>query len=213
MRSIMQNVMKRPLWQFLLVVALGAIAAVFLIPPEQTLGSAIRLIYFHAAWIWTAILLCVLAALVGLTAVITRKSAAHRISAALGRAGLIFLVSYLPMALLVMKVVWNGLFFTEPRWSVPFSLTLTFLLAQIGVLFINQPVVTSLANLSFGVILVYNVSTLQSVLHPENPIFTSGSLALRTAFLLLLLFIFCGGLLLTVYLHRVEPLLTGLGKK
>jgi hypothetical protein len=213
MRSMLQSLSKRPLWQYLLPITAGAILAVLLIPPEQTLGTGIRLIYFHAAWIWTGITLGVLAAIFGLAAVAARKERLHQASAALARAGLIFLLTYLPMAMLVMKIVWNGYFFTEPRWSVPFSLTLAYLLVQIGVLFINKPVLSSLANLSFGVILVYNLATLQSVLHPESPIFTSGSMAIRAAFLFLFFFIFCGGMLLTICMHRIEPALTGWGKK
>lgn len=213
MRTMLLSLSKHPLWHFLLPITAGAILAVCLIPPEQTLGTGIRLIYFHAAWIWTGIVLGVLAALFGLAAVASRKDTLHQISAALGRAGLIFLLTYLPMAMLVMKIVWNGYFFTEPRWSVPFSLTLSYLLVQIGVVFINRPVLASLANLSFGVILVYNLATLQSVLHPESPIFTSGSLAIRAAFLFLFIFILCGGWLLTLFMYRIEPKLTGWGKK
>ena len=213
MRPMLNKITKLPLWQPALVVLAGEVLAVLLIPPEQTLGTGIRLIYFHGTWIWTGIGLSVLAAIFGLIAVALRKETLHRISAALGRSGLVFLLTYLPMAMLVMKLVWNGFFFTEPRWSIPFSLTIACLLFQVGVLFVNQRVLTSLANLSFGVILVYNLTTLKSVLHPDSPVFTSQSGTIWAAFILLYFFIFCGGLLLTLWLYRIAPELSTLGKK
>lgn len=185
-----------------LAICLAVILLVLiLIPAEQTLGNGIRLIYLHAAWVWTGIVLYTIAGVVGLAAVFIRKIALHRWSAALGRTALLFWLTYLPMSLLVMQQNWNGLFFAEPRWSIPFSLAVASLLLQVGVFFINQPVITSIANLGFGTLLVINMSKLQSVLHPESAIQQSGSLTIKSLFVLLLVFTIFTGLLLTKLIH------------
>jgi hypothetical protein len=167
------------------------------IPPEKTLGNLIRLIYFHGAWIWSAILLCTIAGVYGLLAILFRKPRFHKNSSAFGWIGLIFLLLYLPMALLVMKLSWGGLFLSEPRWSIPFSITLADLLVQVGVYFIKIPTVSSLANLGIGTILVYNISKIQSVLHPEAPIQASGSISNQVYFYLLLVCLLIFGILLS----------------
>lgn len=46
-----------------------------------------------------------------------RRITWQRASQAAGRAGLIFL----PMALLVMQINWNGIFWNEPRFRTPFG--------------------------------------------------------------------------------------------
>lgn len=191
-----------PLWQDALLCLVGIFISARIIPAEQTLGTGIRLIYLHGTWIWTAIGLYILAAMAGLIAILSHKPVWHRRSTALGYAGLIFLITYLPMALYIMKTYWNGFFFSEPRWSVPFSLAIASLLMQIGLRFIHQPVLTSLINLGYGVILVTNLFSLQSVLHPDSPVMTSGSVSIRLAYGLLFFFVFSAGLLLTLWLYR-----------
>jgi hypothetical protein len=189
----------RPAYRWLIRFAplLTSIFILFFIPPEKTLGNLIRLIYFHGAWIWSAILLCAISAALGLLAVIFRKPSLHQNSSALAWIGLLFLLLYLPMALVVMKLSWGGLFLTEPRWSIPFSITLADLLVQVGVNFIKIPTVSSLANLGIGTILLYNITKIQSVLHPDAPIQASGSISNQVLFCLLLICLLIFGILLS----------------
>jgi hypothetical protein len=180
-------------------------------PAEKTLGTGIRLIYLHGAWVWTGIILFGLAGLTGLVAILLKKIRLHKASAALGRAGLCFWLTYLPISLLVMRLNWNGLFFDEPRWKIPFTLAVVGFLIQTGVLLINTPWLTSLANFGFGATLLYNLSKIQSVLHPQSPIQQSGSIRIQIFFgILVIITLTAGGFLSRIWLewanHREKEL-------
>jgi hypothetical protein len=192
-----QKLSQIPYWIYGVVCAAAILICTLLIPAEQTLGKGIRLIYFHGVWVWTGIILYCLAGVFGLFAVAFRRGNLHDLSRSISRTALFYWLTYLPMAMLVMKLNWNGFYFMEPRWAIPFSLTLTSLLVQIGTMLINQPVVTSLSNLGFTVILIYNLRRLQSVLHPESPVQQSGSASIQISFYVLLFFTFLFGLWLT----------------
>ena len=63
----MSKFTKSPLLSFILTVIVIAVVSLFG-PEEATLGPSVRLVYLHGAWVMTAQLLFVLAALVGLAA-------------------------------------------------------------------------------------------------------------------------------------------------
>ncbi len=170
----------------LVAVLILTVAIAFLTPLEQKLGSKLRLIYLHGAWVWTGILTFCLAGSVGLAALYFRRHTLHGWSRSIGWSGLCFWITYLPMSLAVMQINWNGFFFDEPRWRVPFTFAIIGLLLQVGLWLINLPWAASLANFGFAVALMFNLSRMESVLHPESPVFTSGSAVIKWIFILLL---------------------------
>jgi len=91
-------------------VLLLAILVAALAPLEKTLGSNARLVYFHGAWVWAAMLAFSGAAVAGAIGLLSRRIAWQRTSQAAGRTGLVFWLIFLPMALLVMQLNWNGIF-------------------------------------------------------------------------------------------------------
>jgi hypothetical protein len=163
------------------------IAITFLTPLEQTLGGNLRLIYLHGAWVWTGIITFCAAGIFGLIALLLRSQSLHAWSRATGWTGLCFWVTYLPMSLAVMQINWNGLFFAEPRWKVPFTFAVIGILLQAGLLFINTSWITSLANISFASTLLFNLIRMDSVLHPDSPVFSSDSSDIKLIFILLLI--------------------------
>jgi hypothetical protein len=185
----------------MLVVLAVIFAAAVLGPNDRILGGNLRLILLHGAWVWTGMLLFAASALVGLAALGTRRSGLHAGSLVLGRAGLAFWLTYLPMSLLVMQLNWGGLYFDEPRWSTPFSFAIIGTLLQIGLLLINHKLVSSTANLLFGVALWVSLQTTSSVLHPESPVSQSGS-GIQLYFFLLLALTGLLGLQLAFFLYR-----------
>lgn len=189
---------------FILSLVLVLVVA-WLSPLERTLGGNLRLIYLHGAWVWTGLLAFGAASLAGLLALIFRRAWQHALSRALGWSGMAFWLTYLPMSLLVMQLNWNGLYLDEPRWKVPFAFAVIGLLLQIGLWLIGRPRLTSLANLVFGPVLLYNLSRMESVLHPDSPVFTSPSGSIRGHFLLLVAVtvLLCG--VITAWLMRALP--------
>ena len=102
------------LWFFLSLIAVVGITLIS--PPEATLGVNARVVYLHGAWVWTSLAAFVTAGIVGLLGLILRRENLHHWSRAVGRTGLFFWITYLPISLWAMQTNWNGLFLAEPRW-------------------------------------------------------------------------------------------------
>ena len=167
--------LKSPLLFFfaaLLVIVLVA----FFGPEEKDLGANVRIVYLHGAWVLTAELAFALSALAGLLAAFVRRDIFHALSAALGRTGIVFWVTYLPLSLLAMQSNWNGLFLAEPRFRLALTFAVVGVLLQLGLWMINQKWLTSLANIAFFITLRVIFATAQNIMHPPpSPIFNSGN--------------------------------------
>jgi len=179
--------LKSPLIFFFATLIVIALLALFG-PEEKSLGSNVRIVYLHGAWVMTAELAFVAAGLAGLLALITRRAVFDKWSAALGRTGITFWVTYLPLSLWAMQSNWNGLFLAEPRFRLAAIFAVTGILLQIGLWLINIDWVTSLANLLFIVVLRVIFSTAENIMHPPpSPIFNSGNYAIIGFFVALIL--------------------------
>ena len=163
-----------PLFLFFSTVLVITVLATFG-PEEQSLGSNVRIVYLHGAWVLAAEVAFAAAALVGLLALALRRERLHQWSAALGRTGIVFWLTYLPLSLWAMEANWNGLFLAEPRFRLALIFAVTGSLLQIGLWLINVDWVTSLVNLVFFIVLRVVFSTASNVMHPPpSPIFNSG---------------------------------------
>src|ERR1044072_9443908 len=155
--------LKRPLMLFFLTVIVIALLA-FLGPEEQSLGANVRIVYLHGACVLTAEIAFFAAAIAGVIALITRREVFHQWSAALGRAGIFFWLTYLPLSLWAMESNWNGLFLSEPRFRLAVIFAVTGVLLQGGLWLINTNWITSVANIIFIVVLRVVFSTAQNIM-------------------------------------------------
>ena len=191
--KILQN---KPAWLAQPGFRLGALLATLLLvglftalgPAERTLGTNIRIVYLHGAWVWTGKLAFGLAALAGLAGLLRPVSRFHlpEWSLALGRTGLLFWLTYLPLSLLVMLVNWGGFFFDEPRWKVSLMFGVVGLLLQAALYLLNSPRLTMLANLLFGAALWLMIGETPTEMHPVSPIFGSDAFLIQVYFVGLL---------------------------
>lgn len=199
------NKFKPTLVQLLLALLLIAILALFG-PEEQSLGSNVRLVYLHGAWVLTAEIAFLAAALAGLLGLILRRGMFHAWSAALGRTGIVFWISYLPLSLLAMQANWNGLFLAEPRFRLAMIFAVTGVLLQAGLWIFNLPWLTSLANIIFIVVLRAVFVTAENIMHPPpSPIFNSGNAVIIGFFVGLNLLTLLAAYLLTRLLLGSKP--------
>lgn len=173
------------LWFGLTLLAIGLFASFG--PAEKSLGSNVRFVYLHGAWVWVALIYLAAAAGIGLVALWTRGIVWHAWSQALGKTGLFFWITYLPISLWAMQTNWNGLFLSEPRWRLAVIFSITGFLLQTGLSLIHRPPWTSLANLIFFGVLVFVLQTSEQVLHPPSPILTSESLNIQIYFISLVI--------------------------
>jgi len=177
---------KSPLILFLITVIVIALLALFG-PEEKSLGANVRIVYLHGAWVLSAEVAFAAAALAGVIAFITKRDTFHYWSAALGRTGILFWVTYLPLSLWAMESNWNGLFLSEPRFRLAVIFAVTGVLLQVGLWLINTNWIISAANIIFIVVLRVVFSSASNIMHPPpSPIFNSGNFVIIGFFLALI---------------------------
>lgn len=190
------------LWLVLNIVVIAGFT--YLGPAEKTLGSNVRVVYLHGVWVWASLAVFIASALTGLIGLALRRLEWQCWSRTLGRVGLLFWITYLPLSLWAMQTNWNGLFLAEPRWRLALVFAISGLALQIGITLVEDPALASFANLLYVSALFIALRTTQNVLHPASPILTSDSWRIK---------IFFGGLLLLTLLlawqashlaHRLE---------
>jgi hypothetical protein len=178
----MSKVKSSPLIAFFVVLAVIALTTL-LGPEEKSLGSNVRVVYLHGAWVMAAEFAFIAAALAGAAGLLARfakqrsprESSFHRWSAALGRTGIVFWVTYLPLSLWAMQANWNGLFLAEPRFQFALNFAVVGILLQVGLWIFRQPVLTSIANIAYILALRIIFTTADNIMHPPpSPIFSSG---------------------------------------
>ena len=173
----------------------------FLGPEEKSLGANVRIVYLHGAWVLTAEIAFFAAALAGLLGLLLRKDIFHTWSAALGRTGIFFWLTYLPLSLYAMQANWNGLFLAEPRFRLAMIFAITGLLLQLGLWLFDIPWLISLGNILYIITLRISFATAQNVMHPPpSPIFKSGNYFIIGFFIGLNLLAWIAGFFLTYWL-------------
>ncbi len=167
----------------LFVVTLFAIAGFATLgPAEATLGTNVRVVYLHGAWVWAALAAFIVAGIIGLLAFIVRRKPLHGWSRAIGRTGLIFWISYLPISLWAMQSNWNGLFLAEPRWRVALIFAIGGLLLQIGLTLLENPAWASGFNAAFVIALFGVLQATENVMHPPAPMLESDAWRIQVYF-------------------------------
>lgn len=179
--------LKTPLNLFFAAVIVIALLALFG-PEEKSLGSNVRIVYLHGAWVMTAELAFIAAGIAGLIGLVSRRKVFYQWSSALGRTGIIFWLTYLPLSLWAMQSNWNGLFLAEPRFRLALIFAVTGVLLQLGLWLINTDWLTSLANIIFIISLRVIFATAENVMHPPpSPIFNSGNYIIIGFFIALIM--------------------------
>jgi hypothetical protein len=158
-------------------------------PAEHSLGTNIRIVYLHGAWVWVALTAFIISGICGVIGLITKRRNIHTWSMAFGRTGVIFWVTYLPLSLWAMQSNWNGLFLVEPRWKLALVFAITGILLQIGLSLADKPNLTSAINLGYFILLFLAIDQTENVMHPTSPILNSESWHIQVFFFSLMMLI------------------------
>jgi hypothetical protein len=187
---------------FFLTLLLIAVVT-FFGPEEASLGKNVRLVYLHGAWVITAEVLFYLAALSGAVGLLTKKTRFYAWSAALGRSGVFYWVSYLPLSLFAMQANWNGLFLAEPRFRYALTFAVFGLLLQVGLWLLENKSLIAAANILFILALRFTFANAENVMHPPpSPIFKSGNALIIGFFILLNLSVWLSAYFVARYFYR-----------
>jgi hypothetical protein len=184
------------LWFFLALLTTAGLTA--LGPQEASLGNNVQIVYLHGAWALTAEAALGFSAAAGLLGIIFRRNKMHDWSAALGRTGLFFWVTYLPLSLWAMQTNWNGLFLSDPRFRVAVIIAAVGVLLQIGLTLLSHPSFSSLFNVLFFIALRIGLSRADYVLHPApSPILSTGILSMQLFFVGITFLTMCAAYFMT----------------
>lgn len=194
-----------PSWVWFCVTLLAIGVFTLLGPAEHSLGTHIRIVYLHGAWVWGAIAAFFLAAVCAAIGLLTHYKHFHCWSRAFGRTGLIFWIAYLPLSLWAMQSNWNGLFLAEPRWRLALVFAVVGVLLQAGMSLINLPILTSSLNLGFFIALLLALQNTSTVMHPASPILQSNAWRIQTFFLGLVFLTLIAAWQIARWWYRGEP--------
>ena len=183
---MLAKILRSPLTWFGLLLAAAA-GFTLLGPAEKSLGTNVRVVYLHGAWVWAALACFLAAGILGAIGLILRRESLHRWSRTLGRTGLFFWITYLPISMWAMQTNWNGLFLAEPRWRLAIVFALGGLLMQIGLTLLENPAWASAANITYFLTLLLALTNTPNVMHPPAPILTSDAWRIQLFFSGLLL--------------------------
>ena len=173
-------------WLLLLGLVATAVLLSGLAPKYRVLGSSLRIVYLHGAWVWAALLSFAAAATGGLFGFILRRQSLHTWSVGLGRSATVFWLTSLLLSLAAMQTSWNGLYLAEPRWQIGLRFGVAALLLQVAVALLRRPRLGSGLAIPFFGLLTAALLAAPSVMHPSSPVFSSESFAVRASFLALL---------------------------
>jgi hypothetical protein len=202
-RSLLKSSFPAWLWFVLTLLAIGIYT--ILGPAEHSLGTHVRIVYLHGAWVWAALAAFLFAGAAGLLGLLTRREAFHCWSRALGCTGLFFWITYLPLSLWAMQSNWNGLFLAEPRWRLALVFAVAGLMLQTGLSLADQPQLTSTLNLGFAIALLVALQGTANVMHPASPILDSNAIRIQLYFSGLLLLTLLAAGQVARWWYRREP--------
>jgi len=151
-------------------------------PAEHSLGTHIRIVYLHGAWVWVSMAAFFIAAVCGAVALITGQKTFHSWSRAFGRTGLFFWITYLPLSLWAMQANWNGLFLAEPRWRFALVFAIAGILLQSGTSLMDKPAIASIVNIAYFITMMAALSATTNVMHPASPILQSDAWRIQAYF-------------------------------
>ncbi|OGN93677.1 MAG: hypothetical protein A2Z71_03625 [Chloroflexi bacterium RBG_13_50_21] len=191
-------------WAWFILTLLAIAILTMLGPAEQSLGTHIRIVYLHGAWVWASLAAFLAAAACGGIGLLSQRQTFHCWSGAFGRTGLIFWVTYLPLSLWAMQSNWNGLFLAEPRWKLALVFAIAGILLQAGLALADKPRLTSALNLGYFILLMIALQQTTNVMHPASPILNSEAWRIQLYFFGLVLLAILAAWQITRWWYKLE---------
>jgi len=191
------------IWFTLTLLTIGIFTTIG--PAEHSLGTHIRVVYLHGAWVWASLAAFLAASVFGGLGLFTQRKSFHYWSGAFGRTGLIFWISYLPLSLWAMQSNWNGLFLAEPRWRLALIFAITGIFLQVGLSLVDKPNLTSGLNLCYFIALMFALQHTPNVMHPTSPILNSDAWRIQLFFFGLVLLTLLAVWQMARWWYKSEP--------
>lgn len=183
----MQTLLRSKLVIPSLIVLMILIAAVTLLAPtDRVLGEATRMVYVHGAIIRVVLGTFLLSGVVGLIYLFNQRPALVQWSQILLETSLLLWVPYLVSATIATLQTWGAIAWFEPRWLVTLQISVIAPVAYVVALVVKKPIVTAALNAITAAAIFVLTRSAGLVLHPIDPIASSGNSGIIGSYLILL---------------------------
>jgi hypothetical protein len=170
----------------LLILAVLIVAVTLLAPTDRVLGEATRLVYIHGAIIRVILGTFLLSGLCGLIYLLNRTATWAAWSQVLMETSLLLWIPYLISATIATLQTWGAIAWFEPRWLVTLQISVIAPVAYVVSQVVKKPIVTAALNVIVAVTIFVLTRSAGLILHPIDPIGSSGSSGIIGAYMILL---------------------------
>lgn len=177
------------LWSAALLALLGLVL-LWLLPPEQTLGGIVRVIFLHGALVQIGLVAFAVAGLLGLVYLWRRTAGVYAWLVAVQQVAVLIWIAYALSSMLSTYLAWGQwIAWDEPRVRASAGVLWFAITSLALVWWVGNPIFTALANIVQAGVAWVLIKGAILFRHPFDPIGASGSLTYRITY---------GGLLLVV---------------
>ncbi len=170
----------------LVVLAILIAIVTLLAPTDKTLGEATRMVYVHGAIIRVVLGAFLVAGLLGLVYLFNRNATIYEWSRVAQITSLLLWLPYLVTALISTLQTWGAIAWFEPRWLVTLQISVVAPVALVISLIVKNRSVTAVLNVLVAIAVFFLTRNAGLVLHPIDPIGTSGNLGIIGSYVILL---------------------------
>ncbi len=158
------------------MVLFAATAAILTLtmPPVLQLGRLVRLVIFHGASTWVNMGVFTLAGLAGASFLLTRREALYDWASGFRYLAVPWWIANTLLGILSSRMAWNSVDLSEPKLQVTFWVMLAagvVLAVDFG---LGRRFWTAAADVLMAVTLWALILGVRNVVHPENPVMSSG---------------------------------------
>lgn len=176
-----------------------SILLAWLAPSEATLGDAVKLIYVHAALMWVGFAFLTIGGIAGGAYLFRRRDVLINWSYGLSFVGVVFLLATGILGAFSAKITWGAVFWAEPRMAMLGRILFAAVIAALAGRISGSKVLGGAAVFGLAVIAWVLVIRTELVIHPDSPIFSSDSAAVKVFPVLITVAIAFAGLQLVRY--------------
>jgi hypothetical protein len=170
----------------LIILAILIAGVTLLAPTDRVLGEATRMVYVHGAIIRVVLGAFLLSGVLGLIFLFSKRAAFVEWSQIVLETSLLLWLPYLVSATIATLQTWGAIAWFEPRWLVTLQISVIAPVAYAVALVVKKPIVTAALNAIVAAVIFLLTRSAGLVLHPIDPIASSGNNGIIGSYLLLL---------------------------
>jgi len=183
----------------------GLAAALWLIPPEQTLGNVIKVIFLHGALVRVALLVFGAAGVLSLGFLLSRRVALFAWAMATQKGAVTLWILYVLTSIISTRLSWGEwIAWEEPRVRASIHVLWFSIACLLLVLWMGNRYVAAAVNVLVTGVTWALIRGATIIRHPFDPIGSSGSDAYQTLYWVMVAALMVLAFMLVRWLHKME---------